>query len=225
MASFERIRIIGFRVEFEHGCRSSFIAGHVMWAGTLVVKNVIVDDFGADASTDFPAESSKTAMDLPCYSHASADLKLSMNAKNLITGGNDIAKRSMFSSSSGTVTNFGIIFGHIDINNVIINMSKIAIIAYSDIPGKIGATRKGNGFLVGYQNAGTKTNINETYINANLTGDSLGMLHDIGAGSLVVVTVALEGNWDTGTEKGFVNCLNGGTINFIGSFNINLNAA
>ena len=134
MASFERIRIIGFRVEFEHGCRSSFIAGHVMWAGTLVVKNVIVDDFGADASTDFPAESSKTAMDLPCYSHASADLKLSMNAKNLIYGGNK-ARRSVFSSYWQTVTNSGLIFGHIDVNNVIINMSKIAVIANSDLPG------------------------------------------------------------------------------------------
>ena len=76
------------------------------------MKNIIIDDFGADAITDFPVESSKVAPDLPCYSDASADLKLAMNVKNLIYGGNK-ARRSVFSSYWQSVTNSGLIFGHI----------------------------------------------------------------------------------------------------------------
>ena len=114
------------------------------------MKNIIIDDLGADAVTDFPVDTSAVTPELPCYSDASADLKLSMNAKNLIKGGDDKTKCSMFSSTSGTVTKSGLIFGHIEASGVIINMSKIAIIANSDMPGMDAVwTRKGNGFLVG----------------------------------------------------------------------------
>ena len=82
-------------MEYEHGTRSSFIAGHVQYSGEITVKNVIVDDLGADATTEFPIESLRSTPDLPCYDTASVELKLAMNAKNLIYGGSR-ERRSMF---------------------------------------------------------------------------------------------------------------------------------
>ena len=50
------------------------------------------------------------------------------------------------------------------------------------------------------------------------------MLYDIGAESVVDATVALEGDWSGGAEKGFINKVSGGTVKFSGSFNVILSA-
>ena len=73
-ATFERIRIIGFEVQYDYGQRSAFLAGHITFVGVVTVKDVIIDDYGADSTLEFSSYSALDVPDLPCYSDATESL-------------------------------------------------------------------------------------------------------------------------------------------------------
>ena len=60
---------MGFNVTFDYGMRSGFVAGHVTFIGTVILKDLIIDDAGANPNTNFPE--SGLEPDLPCYGNAS----------------------------------------------------------------------------------------------------------------------------------------------------------
>ena len=99
-------------------------------------------------------------------------------------------------------------------------MSRIAIITYSDLPGLANGGKAGNGILSGKQDGGTTVNINETYVNVDMTTSCMSIMAQIYTGSTLNAIVALEGDWSGGNQKGFINEVNGGTINFSGAFDV-----